>query len=381
MVFNFSSADISMAYRQLHKIPEPEFKEFRTSEFIWDFLSKSGLKPVKCAGTGIYADIAGKPGKKKILFRADIDALPISEESGVEFASENPGYMHACGHDMHTACLLFAAKTLNDNKDKFCGTVRVLFQPAEEGSGGALPMINEGAAEGVTAAFAMHVEPLESVGTILYKDGGIMASPDDYKILIKGRGGHGAEPEKCINPITAAAKLISRYNKIKEVYFSNTQCVTTVCTVNSGTMNNIIPDTLEMTGTARSFDAETRAKLKKLLEFYAEKTAGEFGADVEFTYNELYPPTISDSLMNEVVIKSALETEGITQIKELEKGSMTGDDFAYFTQLVPSSYFKLGVGGKGNRYPLHSAKFRIDEKALMIGCRLFVNIACRYLSE
>jgi len=380
MIFNFNTSELINTYRYLHSIPEPEFQEYKTCEYIENFLEKNNLKPVRCTKTGIYTDISCNPGENVLLIRADIDALPIVEESGVDFSSKNYGYMHACGHDFHTTCLLYAAKVINENKQNFNGTIRVVFQPAEEGSGGALPMIKAGVAEGVTASVAMHVDPLSDVGTLLYRDGGIMASPDDYKVLIRGKGGHGAEPEKCINPITVASKLIYRYNKIKETYFSTEECVTTVCTINSGTLNNIIPDTAEITGTARSFDRVTRNKLKNILESEAKKTAKEFGAEVDFTYNELYPPTVSSAIMNETVIKAALNTDGISKIIEQEKGSMTGDDFAYFTEIVPSSYFKLGVGGKGKRYPLHSPKFIIDEKALLIGCRLFVNIASEYLN-
>ena len=381
MIFSFTQSDISDCYRYLHTIPEPEFCEFKTSDYIYGFLKKLGLSPVKCAKTGIYADICGKEPGKTILLRADIDALPLNEESGVPFCSAHKGYMHACGHDYHMACLLFAAKALAENKNSLKGKVRVLFQPAEEGSGGALPMINEGAADGADMAFAMHTEPLEATGTILYKNGGITASPDDYKVIITGKSGHGAEPEKCINPITIASEIIRRYNKIKETYFKDVQCVTTVCTINSGTLNNIIPETAVITGTARSFDAEIREKLKNILASCARKTATEYGGKCDFIYNALYPPTVNSEAANDILIKAALKTEGITSVKELEKGSMTGDDFSYFAQKVPSSYFKIGVGGKGERYPLHSSKFKIDEKALIIGTKLFVNICLQYMAN
>lgn len=382
MIFQFTNSDLSKTFRYLHSIPETEWNEVKTSAYIKKKLLEFGMNPIECTKTGVYADIIGGKGEgKMILLRADIDALPIKEESGVEYASKNDGVMHACGHDFHTTCLLYAAKALFDNRDRLKGKVRVLFQPAEEGDGGAEPMIKEGAMGEADAAFAIHADPLESVGTISYRDGGITASPDDYRVVIKGRGGHGANPEKCINPITVAAKIISRYNKIKETYFPDTPCVTTVCTVNSGTLNNIIPDTAEITGTARSFDEVTREKLRKYLEYYAEKTAKEYGAEAEFTYNALFPPCVNDAEMNKTAINAAVKTEGITEIKELKDGLMIGDDFSYFARLVPSSYIRFGTAGKGEKYPLHSSKFKVDEKALIIGCRFFVNVAVEYLKN
>lgn len=188
MIFQFTSSDLSKSFRYLHSIPETQWNEVKTSDYIKKMLTEFGLTPVSCTKTGVYADIVGRESDKKILLRADIDALPIKEESGVEYASENDGVMHACGHDFHTTCLLYAAKALFDNKDKLQGTVRVLFQPAEEGTGGAEFMIKDGCMDGVTAAFAIHADPLENVGTVSYRDGGITASPDDYKVVIKGRG-------------------------------------------------------------------------------------------------------------------------------------------------------------------------------------------------
>lgn len=381
MIFQFTNSDLLKSFRYLHSIPETQWDEVKTSDYIKKKLTEFGLTPVSCTKTGVYADIVGRESDKKILLRADIDALPIKEESGVEYASENDGVMHACGHDFHTTCLLYAAKALFDNKDKLQGTVRVLFQPAEEGTGGAEFMIKDGCMDGVTAAFAIHADPLENVGTVSYRDGGITASPDDYKVVIKGRGGHGANPEKCINPITVASKIILRYNKIKETYFPDTPCVTTVCTVNSGTLNNIIPDTAEITGTARSFDEQTRLRLRKYLEHYAYKTAEEYGAKAEFTYNALFPPTVNSKDMNDIALSAAMKTDGITKIKELKEGLTIGDDFSYFARLVPSSYIRFGTSAKGEKYPLHSAKFKVDEKALAVGCRFFVNVALEYLNK
>lgn len=382
MNFSFEENDIIKTYKYLHSIPEPGFQEFKTSEYILEFLTELGLKPVRCAKTGVYADIKGtKTSDKLFLIRADIDALPLDEESGVDFASSNKGYMHACGHDMHTACLLYAAKALCENCNWFSGTVRVLFQPAEEGTGGALPMISEGAAEGVTASIAMHVDPLEALGTLIYRDGSITASPDDFKVNIKGKGGHGAEPENCINPLVAAAEIIKVYSEIKNKYFSDKDCVVSVCTINGGSFNNIIPDNVEITGTARAFEADVRFSLRDKLKELAFETGNKFGVDIEFEYNELYPPTVNSPVINSVVVKASEKITEITNIKSLDRGSMTGDDFAYFAEICPSSYFRFGVGGSGVRYPLHSSKFKIDTSALMPACKLLVYSSIEYLNN
>lgn len=379
---NFDLSGIIETYRYLHTIPEPAFEEYKTSEYIFDFLKKINLSPKRCAKTGVYADICGKntDNSKMILIRADIDALPIIEDSGVEFCSKNNGYMHACGHDMHTACLLHVAKALSQNKDAFSGTVRVVFQPAEEGIGGAKPMIDEGVLEDVTAGLCMHVDPLADAGTVLYKDGSITASPDDYKLIIKGKGGHAAEPDKCINPVVIASEIIKEYSTLIENHFKGKECVTTVCTCHGGSFNNIIPDTVEITGTVRSFDNNTRYEVKSKLEEIAKQICTYHMAKYEFIYNELYPSTINSHKINEILKFAAENTNGIKSIVELKNGSMTGDDFAYFAQAVPSSYFRFGVGVAGERYPLHSSKFKIDETSLLVGCELIFNTVLKYFN-
>lgn len=377
MIYSFKEEDVIKTYEYLHTIPEIEFKELKTSAFIKDFLKNIGLSPVFCLETGVYADIKGeKDNGKMLLFRADIDALPVTELTDAAYKSNHEGVMHACGHDVHMTCLLYAAKVLAENKDKFSGTVRVLFQPAEEGEGGAEPMIGKGAADGVTAAVAMHIDPLEKTGTITYKNGGITACPDNFKVIVRGKGGHGAEPEKCINPLVIGASVITELSKIKENYFKDKECLLSVCTCIGGTSSNIIPDFAEITGTARAIDNETRYALRDKIEEVADKVCKNLGGKSEFTYYPLYPPIENSEEINNVVVSAAKATEGVGSIKELEKSFMIGDDFSYFAEKVPSSYFRFGVDGK---YPLHNAKMLPDEKALMIGCNLFVNIAEEYL--
>lgn len=377
--------ELSMMYRHLHKIPEISFCEFKTSQYIQNKLTEYGIKFRVLSGTGICADIKGEKDnilcEKTVLLRADIDALPIEEKSGVEFASEHKGYMHACGHDAHTVCLLGAAKLLNANRDIFSGTVRIIFQPAEEGDGGALPMIQENVLENVNAAFALHVEPLEEAGNIQVKYGSLMASPDDFELTVTGKGGHGAYPHKCIDPILTASMIVNAYQTAVSRHIDPmTPAAVSVCSFHAGNCTNAIPDTAHLTGTARSLDYKTRKELMYILEKIAVDTASSMGAECDFVFKPLFPPVINDKKMTDIVVKTAEELGmGVTW---LEKASMAGDDFAYFLEKVPGSYFKLGVGNKekGIIYPIHSPMFRIEESVLHLGSAALADTAVNFLA-
>lgn len=367
--------------RALHKIPETEFEEFKTAEYIRNKLTEYGIPYDIVCGTGTVVTINGNNTGKTVLLRADIDALPIKDESDFEIKSEREGYMHACGHDIHATCLLGTVKLLDEIKGTLNGSVKCVFQPAEEGDGGALPMINEGIMENprVDGAFGLHVEPLERTGNIQIKDGSAMASPDDFEIKIQGTGGHGAYPEKCINPLTVAAAIMERCHSIPEHY--DLPCVVTICEIHGGTARNVIPDTVTMTGTARSLDPDTRASLIKLLDEVVRDTAKKLGASAELDFNILFPPVVNNSEMNELVKKSADKLDCISKIITLDRPSMAGDDFAYYGELVPATYFKLGVGNKekGAIYPIHSPKFMADEDALPIGVSILAQTAIDFL--
>lgn len=367
--------------RTLHTTPETDFVEFKTSAFIQEKLTEYGIPFEIKATTGISALIKGAKAGKTVLLRADMDGLPIKDESDFHIKSEREGFMHACGHDVHAACLLGAAKLLNDMKNEINGNVRLIFQPAEEGDGGALPMIEEGIMENphVDGAFALHVEPLEKTGNIQIKNGSIMASPDDFEIIIRGVGGHGAYPEKCVNPLSVCAMILEKYHTLASDY--NLPCVVTICSINGGSCRNAVPNEAVMTGTARSLDPVTRKKLMELLETIASDISKSMGAELEFNFNALFPPVINDEKMNAVVAKSA-EKLGLGVV-ELKEASMAGDDFAYFCERVPSAYFKLGVGNSdiGAVYPIHSPKFKADENALPIGAAILAQSAVEFLNE
>lgn len=369
--------------RHLHRTPETDFEEIKTSAFIRSKLDEYGIPYTTSAKTGTVALIKGKNSNKTVLLRADIDGLPIKDESKFEIKSEREGYMHACGHDIHATCLLGAAKILNDIKDELNGNVKLVFQPAEEGVGGALPMIEDGILENphVDAAFALHVEPLEKTGNIQVKDGSIMASPDDFKIVVHGVGGHASAPEKCVNPVTIGTAIITEFEKLNATVLKDKPCVMTVCYFNGGTCNNAIPQTAEIMGTARSLDNETREMLIELLDKTAHETAKKHGTTIDFTFNKLFPPVVNNSEMNDVIRNSAKKLTCINEVVTLDKPAMAGDDFSYFGENVPSAYFKLGVGNveKEAVYPIHSPKFIADEDALPIGSAILSQTAVDYL--
>ncbi len=377
-----NKGEIIKLRRDLHKIPELSGEEYKTAEYIRNKLSEYNIPYQIVDKTGTVALIKGGLPGKTILLRADIDALPVEENNDLDFKSEHKGLMHACGHDIHTACVLYAGKVLNDMRNSLKGNVKLVFQPNEEDTGGAEPMINSGVMENphVDAAIALHVEPLEKCGVIQLKDGSVMASPDDFEIEIIGKGGHGALPDECIDPIKIGASIVTEYSKVPSEYFSgDTPCVVSVCSFNAGNCANVFPDTVKILGTARSLDEETREKVEKILEDIAKTACKKMGAECNFIFNKRYPPTINDKSMNKIVEASAKELSyGITYLK---KSSMCGDDFAYFARLVPSSYFKLGVGNDTFNKPIHNSGFMADENALPLGVAIFVKSALKFLES
>ena len=382
-IANGFSEELIKIRRILHAIPELSDNEYKTSSFIIDYLNKLGIENQRMLDTGVVALIKGKKGKgRTLLIRADIDALPINENNDIPYKSLHDGVMHACGHDAHIVCALGMCMILKEINNDFSGNIKIAFQPAEESTGGALRMIENGVLDNpsVDASVALHVEPLASVGTIQYRNGAIMASPDDFKIIIKGVGGHGACPSNCINPIYPASELSKSFKSIVRKNFKDTsECVVSVCTINSGTKNNIIPDTAEISGTARSLTDATRDKIEALLEKYAKKICKKYKCKYEFIFNRMYPPVINNSDMNNLLIKSAGSIRAINKIEKLKKSSMTGDDFSYFANRIPSVYFKLGAGNEYINKPLHSQNFNIDEKCLTIGAALLTKISLNYL--
>lgn len=369
-------AELINIRRELHKIPEIGTKEFKTSAFIKSKLDEYKIAYKKCYNTGVVGIINPESSGKTILLRADIDALSQTELTNVEFKSTHKGIMHACGHDFHMTCLLGAAKILKSMESEICGKIVILFQPDEEGDGGALPMINEGVLDGVDAAVALHIEPLLKTGKIQVRDGSIMASPDEFSIEIIGKSGHGACPENCINPISIASEIVCQFHKIPEKI---KECVVTVCNFNAGTGSyNIIPDTAIITGTARTITPKTRDAIENALGEIVNNVCNNYKAEYKFNFKRSFPPLLNNQNMNKVVANAASKV-GL-EVEFLEKCSMTGEDFAYFAERVPASFFKLGTAKEGlGIYPLHNSRLNPDEEALVLGAKILSQIVIDFM--
>lgn len=373
--------------RKIHMNPELAFEEVKTSQLIVDYLSNLGIEVTDgVAKTGVVGLIRGSKSGKTFAIRADMDALPILEENTCDYKSTTNGKMHACGHDVHVTCLLGAAEILNELKEQLHGNIKLIFQPAEEGVGGALPMIEEGVMNNPTvdACIAAHVWPEIPAGKIAVKHGPIMASPDDFEILVKGKGGHGAMPHTVIDPIIIGCQVVNALQTIASRKVNPLQpIVISVCSFHSGTCTNVIPDTAIIKGTARTLNRDLRNKIKGLMEEVIAGVVHSMGGEYEFHFKYLYPPTINDNDITDLLALSASKIIDTENILWADEPSMGGEDFAYFAEIVPSTFFRLGCGNldKGLIYPIHNARFDVDEKCITIGASVLAQFAVDYLNR
>ncbi len=375
--------------RYLHQNPELSYKEFNTSLYIKNKLNELGIEYKDGYGiTGILAEIKGEKtsdDEKVLLVRADMDALPITEKSDKTYSSQNEGVMHACGHDAHTAILLGLCEVLSKLKSQFSGTVKFVFQPAEELDGGADSFIHGGALDNpkVDACVALHVDSDIETGKIRAKSGALYSSPDDFYIKIIGRGGHGAERFNCIDPIEISAKVIDSVINIpvKDLDPSE-RAVVSIGTINAGTATNIIPDFADISGTARSLSNEVRSFLKRRIGEVTKSVCDMYGATFEYEFKELCPPLINDPDLSEAVVKSAKYVLGEENVITGGEPTMAGEDFACFAQMRPSVMIKLGCRNekKGIVEPIHNPMFDIDEDCLSVGVKVFANFAIDFLN-
>jgi amidohydrolase len=374
--------------RRLHQQPELGFQEKLTSEFVSQKLQEWGIEhQTGIAQTGIVAIIkGGKINSGKVLaIRADMDALPIQELNEVPYKSQHDGVMHACGHDGHTAIALGTAYYLQSNRQNFAGTVKIIFQPAEEGPGGAKPMIEAGVLKNpdVDAIIGLHLWNNLPLGTVGVRAGALMAAVECFKCTILGKGGHGAMPHQTIDSIVVAAQIV---NALQTIVSRNVDpidsAVVTVGELHAGTKVNVIPDTARMSGTIRYFKPDLKGFFKKRIEQIIAGICQSFGASYDLEYWELYPPTINDVGMAEFVRSQAeqvIETPlGIVP----ECQTMGGEDMSYFLQAVPGCYFFLGSANpaKDLAYPHHHPRFDFDETALPMGVEIFVRCVEKFLS-
>ena len=357
----------------LHANPELSYKEFETSKFVQQKLQDLNIPFTVLATTGVVGIIKGKnPDKKIIALRADMDALPIVEENDVAYKSKNTGVMHACGHDVHTTCLLGAAKILNELKDDWEGTVKLIFQPGEEKNpGGASYMIKEGVLENPRPEkiYALHVHPGMEVGQLSFRSGMVMASADEIYITIKAKGGHAASPHITADTILIASHLIV---SLQQVISRNNNpfnpSVLSITSFRGGNTTNVIPSEVKLMGTFRAMNEEWRFKAHELITKQTVELVKAMGAEAEIKIDVGYPFVLNDEALNITAKKAATEYIGAANVSETEL-RMGAEDFAYYSHLIPACFFRLGAGNKskGITSGVHTPIFNIDERAIEVG--------------
>ena len=373
--------------REIHRYPEMTFTEHRTTGLVNSVLGSLGVETeTEVARTGVVGHIRGGVGPL-VGLRADMDALPIQEINGTEFDSTRPGIMHACGHDAHTAILLGAATILKGLADeqRLPGAVRLLFQPSEEaqdaeGKSGGMRMVEEGALAGLDAVFALHVSPQNRTGTVATRVGPMLAAADEFRLTLHGSGGHAARPQATVDPIALAGHVINAIHQVVSRRINPLDAgVITIGTIHGGTVNNVIPDTVEMTGTIRSFNEETRTLLHDELS-KAVRVVEALGGRADLKILRGYPPTVCAPDATEVMVEATRALLGAEQVVESPM-VMGAEDFSYMAQQAPGCFLNLGVRHPSwdAIYPVHRADFRLDEDALPVGAAALAAAAIRWM--
>ncbi|QQE77123.1 M20 family metallopeptidase [Alicyclobacillus sp. SO9] len=372
--------------RYLHENPELSFQEEKTSQFIYDTLKSFGgnLEITRPTPTSVVAKLkGGKPGRV-LGVRADMDALPITEENSFEFKSKNDGVMHACGHDGHTAMLLGTAKLLLAMQPDIPGEVRFIFQHAEElFPGGAEEMVNAGVMEGVEQVIGIHLWSPLTVGKIGIRAGAFMAAPDTFYITVKGKGGHAAQPQETVDSIAVAAQVVTNLQHVVSRNLDPVDpAVLSVTKFVGGTTHNVIPGSVEMMGTVRSFRPELRTEVPALMERVIKGVTDAHGATYTFKYERGYRPVINDEAVTEKLRECLVEAFSESVVQELPP-TMGGEDFSAYQQKAPGVFFYVGARNeeKDIVYPHHHPRFTVDETALPIGVKAFIHAVFKLNSE
>jgi len=381
-------ADTVAVRRHLHAHPELSFQETETSDFVCKQLDAMGIAyTAGHVGTGIVAHIHGKdPQSKVIALRGDMDALPILEENTNDYCSQNPGVMHACGHDVHTACLLGAARILHELRGEWSGTVKLVFQPGEERlPGGASLMIKEGALDSpkASAIFGQHVAPDLEVGKVGFRAGMYMASTDELYVTVHGKGGHGALPHTLIDPVLIAAHIITGLQQVvSRRARPGVPCVLSFGKVMANGATNVIPDKVEMEGTFRAMDETWREDAHAHMRQIAQGIAESMGGSCDFRIEHGYPFLVNDTPLTHMAQDAARAYLGAENVVELDM-RMTAEDFSYYSQIMPSCFYRLGTRNvaKGITSGVHTSTFDVDEHSLEIGAGLMAHLAIRKLQH
>ncbi len=372
--------------RHLHAHPELSYQEKETAKYIAGRLTEMGIPfQENVGGYGIIAHV-GKDGGKLVALRGDMDALPITEENEIDYASKNRGVMHACGHDVHTTCLLGAAQILKSMEGELNGKVRLLFQPAEERlPGGASLMIADGALKNpdVQLIFGQHVFPDMEVGQVGFREGMYMASADEIYITVKGKGGHAALPHTCIDPVLVSAHLLTALQQmVSRRAQPDLPTVLSFGKVIANGATNVIPDKVMLEGTMRTLNEEWRGKMHEHITEIVHGLCKSMGAEAELEIRRGYPCLVNDPELTSWSKQKAIELLGEENVHDLPL-RMTAEDFAYFAQEIPACFYRLGTSNAIKKIgaPLHTSRFNIDEDALEIGASLMATLAAKALDE
>ncbi|WP_422122386.1 M20 family metallopeptidase [Planococcus sp. X10-3] len=374
--------------RHLHENPELSMQEFNTTKFIREILKDTSIEWQETGmETGLIGLMHGADGPNPVLMlRGDIDALPIVEDTELPFASKNSGVMHACGHDLHTTVLIGTALVLNRLRESWKGTIKFVFQPAEEIMGGAKRMIEAGVLENPVPnhVVCLHTWPYTDAGKIGVKNGPIMAASDMFEVEITGSGGHAAHPHKSIDPIPVATDMIAAFQKIVSRNLSPLEsAVITVGQIHGGSANNIIANNVTLSGTVRTLNEETRSMVKKRMEEVAEHTALASNAKATVEFQPGSPPLINDDALVLTMEQALTKHLGEANIDYLKEPSMGGEDFAFYLEHIPGMLFRLGTGtdNERTRRPLHNAGIVFDEQAIPAGVTAMSGFAIEYLNQ
>lgn len=380
--------DVVALRRRLHSHPELGLNLPRTQAAVEEFLDGSGLRVRRgTALTSVVADLeTGRPGPR-ILLRGDMDALEMTEETGLDFASEEEGRMHACGHDAHTAMLAGAARVLAGIRDELCGGVRFMFQPGEEGHGGAAVMIDEGVLEGVDAAFALHVTPNLASGQLGVRPGPMLAATDEFVITFTGRGGHASSPHLATDPVPVAAEaVLAMQAMVTRTVDAFNPAVVTVGSLHAGTTSNVIPETAQLVGTIRTVDERVREGVTERVCRVVQGIADAHGCKVDVELDPGYPVTVNDPIFTQFLTEVAGDTIGADSVIEIPTPVMGAEDFSYVLAGVPGAMAFLGVCPPQEPDPFaapacHSNRMMLHEDAMATGVSLHLAVARRFLSQ
>lgn len=365
--------------RHLHQIPELGNEEYETSDYIQKYLTSINIPSTRVLTTGVIGTIQGKKNgiNRTIALRSDIDALPVEEKTGLTYASTHPGKMHACGHDMHMASLLFAAKLLKMHEDDFSGTVKLIFQMDEEGEGGAERLIQEGVLDDVDAVYGLHVNPALPAGVIGIRYGRFYASAGKFDITVHGKGTHGAEPENGIDALYGAAVLAEKLKELTGEYDFEGEKVRAVVSVGSfhaGTVRNIIPDTAELSGIVRTPGVDFREVMKQKIEEVIQLTEEKTAVNIDMNFVNGYPGVVNHDRETALAEKCAGEILGEDSVVILNEPTMTTEDFGYYLLKRPGCFYHVGVDCE---YPLHSPYFNPDERGILSAALMHASIVLK----